>query len=514
MKKWITFTAFLALATPASAKWHEASSEHFVIYADDGERNIREFAEDLERYHSALEVVLGWEQATPSPSNRLVIFVAGDQGDIRELAGTESRTIAGFYLPRAGASRAFVQDITQEKGYPSFSTTVLLHEYAHHFLISSLREAMPRWLSEGAAEFFASAGFNGDGSVNIGRPAMHRASELIYAKDVSVEELLDADLYEARKGKRYDAFYGRSWGLFHMLRFSDDRSGQLPHYIRLIADGKTSIEAGREAFGDLDQLQRDLDKYLKRKRLMNYVLQPDAITTSPITLRVLPDGEAAMMAVRMRSQRGVDEEEAAALVVEAREVAAQFPSDAAVQAALAEAEFDAGNDGAAVAAAEAALILDPANRNALVQKGQALFRQADDAADEATAYRQAMAPFTRLNALEKDHPLPLIYYYRSFVDRGQAPTDGAFQALERASQLAPFDMGLAMDVALVQAQQGKIAMAIQTLKPLAANPHGGELAESAKQYVAQLAISTEGEAWYPSPVLLDAAEAGEAAASD
>jgi len=148
----------LIAASPAWAEWYEASSDHFVIYADDREKDIRTFAENLERYHSAMVFLTGLKVEKPSPSNRVVIFVVGNQRDMRELSG--SRTIGGFYIPRAGASRAFVQDIRNQKGYPHFSTIVLLHEYVHHFLISSSRFAMPRWMSEGAAEFFAAATFN------------------------------------------------------------------------------------------------------------------------------------------------------------------------------------------------------------------------------------------------------------------------------------------------------------------------------------------------------------------
>jgi hypothetical protein len=124
----------LVAAQPARAEWYEASSDHFVIYADDKERDIQRFAQELERYHSAMASLTGRSADKPSPSNRVVIYVVGGQREIRELAGSKSRTIAGFYIPRAGGSRAFVQEIRHQKGYPHFSTIVLLHEYAHHFL--------------------------------------------------------------------------------------------------------------------------------------------------------------------------------------------------------------------------------------------------------------------------------------------------------------------------------------------------------------------------------------------
>ena len=106
-----------------------------MIYADDKDTDLRKFAENLERYHSAMAILTGQKIEKPSPSNRVTIFVVGDQRDMRALSG--SRTIGGFYIPRAGGSRAFVQEIRNQKGYPHFSTIVMLHEYAHHFTISA-----------------------------------------------------------------------------------------------------------------------------------------------------------------------------------------------------------------------------------------------------------------------------------------------------------------------------------------------------------------------------------------
>lgn len=493
----VLLAVLAAFASPAHAKWYEASSDHFVIYADDREKDVRRFAENLEKYHAAMSLVTGREMEAPSPSNRVVIFVVGSQRDIRKLAGSDSRSIAGFYVPRAGASRAFVQDIRNKSGYPSFSTVILLHEYAHHFLISSTRYGMPRWLSEGAAEFFASAGFNKDGSVLIGRPAQHRASELAYADSVSVEELLDADLYEKRRGNRYDAFYGMSWALYHYLSFEESRQGQLQDYQIRMARGESSMEAARAAFGDIDVLDKELSQYLKRRRMFTYNLAPERISIGPITLRELPEGEAEMMDLRIRSQRGVTREQALELVVEAREVAEKYPQDPGVLTALAEAEYDAGNDDAAIAAADRAIAIDPNRPNAYVQKGYALFRKAEDADDTDAAYQDAMTAFSALNRIEQDHPLPLIYYYRSFLERGVEPNETARHALERASELSPFDRGLAMNAALMHASEGKIALARFGLEPIANNPHGGSLAESAKTYLAQLEGVEEGTSWHP-----------------
>ncbi|MFU7527805.1 hypothetical protein [Qipengyuania sp. ASV99] len=489
----VAFAAGLfGLAVPANAEWYEAQSDHFVIYADDSERDIRRFAENLERYHSALAFLTRRQLEKPSPSNRVVIFVVGNQRDLRRVLDTDNRQIGGVYIPRAGSSRAYVQDIRNRSGYPHFSTVILLHEYAHHFLISSTRFAMPRWLSEGAAEFFSAASFNEDGSVIIGRAAQHRGPELAYGNPVSVEQLLDPEVYDSRRARRGDSFYGWSWLLYHYLTFNEERSGQLVQYQQNLMEGMRPRAAADAAFGDLGQLERELKAYF-RGRFMTFVIPPERLTTGQISLRPLSAGEAEMMTVRMRSQRGVNSEQAAQLVIEAREIASRHPDDPGVQTALAEAEYDAGNDAAAIAAADAALARDPARTNAYVQKGYALFRMAADAPVPDAAYEAAMKPLTALNQRENDHPIPLMYYYRSFAERGVTPPENARAALERAAQLAPFDQGLWLQVAVMQAGEGKISLARQSLQPLAADPHGGGLSEMAAMLVNVLDQSSEGE---------------------
>lgn len=494
MKYLVAFLLTLGASSPALAHWHEAQSEHFVVYADDSAEDVKKFAEMLERYHSALRFLTKRDTPPPSPSNRLTIFAVGSERDVRRLAGEEASNVAGFYIPRAGGSRAFVPDVRISHGEPHFSFIVLLHEYAHHFLIGSSRYAMPRWLSEGAAEFFASSRFPRDGSIQIGRPAYHRAGELYYAADVTVQELLDHELYEQNRGKGYDAFYGRAWALYHYLTFSDERSGQLTQYWQAIADGTAPKAAAEQVFGDLDALERELDSYLRQRRISTFNLKSDWVPIGTVTVRRLSDGMDEAMLLRIRSQRGVTRELALEILPDARKVAARYPDDAGVLAMLAEAEHDAGNDAEAIAAADRAIAIDPAVKNAYVQKGFSLFRIASEADDPDAAYTAAMVPFSKLNKLENDHPLPLVYYYRSFLERGETPTETAKHALERAAELAPFDRDLALNAAVMQMGEGKIDLARYNLQPVAADPHGGGMADQARALLAKLEGVEEGTA--------------------
>ncbi|MGX7925512.1 DUF1570 domain-containing protein [Tsuneonella sp. HG094] len=479
-------------ATPAAAEWHKAESEHFVIYADDGEKDIRKFAEMLERYRSAMEFATGFKYPKPSPSNRVTVYAVGDAKDVQSLAGTTSRFLQGFYVPRAGASVAFVPDMRSTRGEPDPAMSTLMHEYSHHFLLSASRSPMPRWVSEGAAEFYSSATFMDNGGVQIGKPNQSRGYELFNADSLTIEELLDEAEYAKRKSRRYDSFYGQSWLLYHYLMFVPERTGQIGKYLREFAAGKPPLDAARAAFGDLSVLSTDLQKYLRQRRMMMIVAKPERISTGPVTVTRLSVGHSKMMPAIIRSRRGVDEETAKEVLALARTSAQPFATDAEVQAALAEAEFDVGNDAEAVAAADRAIAANPGVANAYVQKGFALFRQAEDSDDRAGAYKRAMAPFTALNGIEADHPMPLIHYYRVFQMQGVAPPESARHALERASQLAPFDLGLSFEAGLMLAGEGKIELARTFLQPVAAAAHGGSLANQAKAAIAVLSDKSEG----------------------
>ena len=466
----------------------QASSAHFVVYADDSDKDIRRFSEKLERYHAAMAYATGSAaKKAPSPSNRVTVYVVSSEREVRRLYGEGSKNIGGFYIARAGGSLAIVPQLEGSgQGDLDFSMIVLLHEYAHHFLLSSSAFPMPRWLSEGQAEFFASAKFETNGDVWVGRAALHRAGELFYGQDVKAADLLDPAAYEKRRHDSYDAFYGKSWLLYHYLTFDVARKGQLAKYYKLLITGKSLRDAGIEAFGDPAILERNLDTYLNKGRMLALKIAASRLILDPIDVRQLRVGEAAMIPVIIRSRRGVDEKQAAALLIEARTIAARFPGDPAVLAALAEAEHDAGNDREAIAAADAALAADPKQVNAYVQKGLSMFRMAADADDPGAAYTKARAPFVALNKLENDHPLPLFYFYQSFVLQGKTPSALAVQGLEWAVVLAPFDQGQRMTLADQELRSGRLAAARMDLAPIAYSPHGGSLAKVAQRALARL----------------------------
>ena len=108
---------------------------------------------------------------------------------------------------------------------------------------------------------------------------------------------------------------------------------------------------------------------------------------------------------------------------------------------------------------------------------------------DVAVVHQARETFLALNAIENDHPLPLHNFYLSFVKQGRKPTVNAVEALQRATQVAPFDFGLRMTLAMQLARDGRRDEALLHLGPIANNPHGGSLAEAARRQIERLKAS-------------------------
>ena len=464
----------------ARADWHQASGRHFVVYADDDPEKIRAYTTELERFDKAVRVLRGLPDPDIGPENRLTVFVVRNVDAVSKLAN--SAQIAGFYEGRATGAYAVVprrgtgtslRDISADK--------VLLHEYTHHLMFSSWPDAaFPMWFSEGFAEFHSTAEFREDGAVALGNPALHRAWELLLSEQTPLADLLSGKLNDS------NAIYGRGWLITHYVSFNEARQAQFGEYMRRIAAGEAPEEAAA-AFADLKGFERELHAYLRQKRLSAWSVAASALPVAPVTVRPLTEGEAATMAVRIRSKVGVTQRTAPGVARDARRAAARFPDDAGAQTALAEAELDTGEYDAAIAAADRALAADPRRVPAMLFRAQALMARAAAAKSrDAATWSAAREPLLAANKIDTEAPAPLLHYYLSFVAAGETPTRNAGDALIKAQRLAPFDPGLRLMAARLLVERKEGDWAKRLLKPLAYNPHGRALNAVASQMIAAL----------------------------
>lgn len=492
------FAALALLACPAAghaADWWEASTDHFVVLSETSKEEAQDLAVDLERFDEAMRYMAGLSldgEELPEAA-KLTVYQFGDTDDIGYLAG--SRGVAGFFIPRAGQSVAFVpaREVrpdglgTRTRSGNLSAGVVLFHEYAHYFMYQHAAAAYPAWYREGFAEVYGTVDLIENG-FRIGSPATHRADVLRHLNSYPVEKLLDPP--EEMDGEDLAQTYAMGWLLSHYLTFSDERKGQLSRYLDLVNEGSSSREAAKQAFGDLEQLNRDLDRH-RRGRAVGIEVTFADYSPPEAELRKLTAAEEAMMSLHIQSTRGVDEDEALELVPEARELVASYSQSVPVLLAAVEAEFDAGNHDRAEALAQKALELDSTSDRAHLYLAKiALLRAEEDPSQFPIARRE----FIAANRIDPNNPDFLHGYYLTYRLAGQTPPEDALIALEKAYELAPFDDSIRKALAHLLLIEDRDREALILLGPIVNNPHDSEEVEKYRELARQIEAGDKTEA--------------------
>lgn len=479
-RKLLTAAALSLAPSVAHADWYEASSPHFVVYADDSPERLRGYTERLERFDQALRFITGTPDKPQSPMSRVRVFVVDDVGEVQKLFGR--RGPAGFMNSRASVSFAIVP--RGGGGGDLDAQAILFHEYAHSFMFSTWPSAVfPPWFVEGFAEFVGTAVFRSDGAVLIGAHPEYRGFGMLDSATVPAKRLLSLNPGKLRD-MQAQTFYGRGWLLTHYSLLGG-HADQFVDYIKAVNAGK--LDEANRAFGDFNQLDSRLDAYAKRPRIPVIPLTKDQLPIGKVTLRALPPGEAAVMPAFIRSTRGVDKKLAVEVAALARGLAAPYPNDAAAQNELAEAEFDTENYAAAEAAADRALAADPKSVHALMYKGMAQMEMAKkEKVTDAARWKAIRGWFLKANRLDTQYPWPMIYYYDSFEAANEPPSKNAETGLLGAYALAPFDLGLRLQAGKVLLQRKDVAAARVAFEPVAYGPHSGPLGDMVDSVLAAL----------------------------
>jgi hypothetical protein len=490
MLRTLIAAAAMLAAVPAQAEdWWVASTDHFNIYSTGGEDSAKELAIDMERLDAALRFMRGvaMDNAPMTDAQKLSVFQFGDTRDIGRLV--DSTSVAGFFISRAGGSVAFVPlreprrrgSYGARKGGESIPPNeVLFHEYTHYFMYQHSPAAYPRWYSEGFAELFGTVDLIDDG-FRIGRAPESRSS-MLYWYSQPIEKMLDPIDYEDMTGLDAYQDYSYGWLLTSYLSIEPSRAGQLAQYLTAMNRGEEPIEAAKAAFGDLDQLEKELDSYRRGRaritevKLANFEM-PEA------TVRQLDAGAAAAMDIHMLSSVGVDEDEAASLVPKARSLVASYPQNMAVLRMAMEAEFDAENYDEATGLARRMLAIDADSADAHIYLARVAEERAED---DPAQYATMRSEYIAANRINPDDPRALSGYYHSFVLAGEAPPEDAIIALERAYSLAKFDDRIRQSLAWQLLTENRDKEAIAVLGPIVYNPHGGDTVERLSERVEEI----------------------------
>ncbi len=253
-----TLCAMLMTSPAVAETWYRADTHHFVIYSNGGERQLEEFAHKTERFDALLRIFFRREPELQP--NRLTIYLVSKASTVDRLLGPKRSNVAGFYHARTEGSYAVANREKARNKFDMDGQTVLFHEYAHHFMARNFPVPAPAWFVEGFAEYAATADFKRNGAWTFGEVANHRAYSLMGSPQIPIRTLL----VESASGKHEKVFdfYAWAWALTHMMYQSDERGAQIGRYLSLLAEGEEPLAAAEQIFGDLDALEKRLDKYV------------------------------------------------------------------------------------------------------------------------------------------------------------------------------------------------------------------------------------------------------------
>lgn len=480
----ILFGALVPVA--AHAEWREARSPHFVVVSDGSERELVRMSQRLEAVHWMLGLVTG---VRPDEDVQPVkIYLVNNIAAVHRAMGITNANsgVAGFYRPQLTGAIAVVP-----RSEGQFSTTILYHEYAHHYLLQYLDIPVPGWLNEGFAEFISTASFEREGHITIGHAARHRTAELENDRWTPISRMFAPRSINDREAGV--ANYGQYWVVTHYLISTDERRRRLNLFTNALNRGTTVTEAN-SLFGGLDVLDREVRAYSRRSTVTARLAPlPPGVMAAP-AVRLLRPAEAAIIPLEFRTGQRLDDEEKTALANEIAAVVARFPDDPAPALLQTQILFEQENWAGAIAAADRALTADPESVRARAWKGWAQIHAMEEAgrlsdADISAARRLIAAA----NRAAPDDPIPLLAYFNSFALAGQPMPEMAVEGVYRASVLVPQADEVRMLAAMALLTRRDVRRARQLLAPLAFSPHLSGQQTYALQLVGWIDAGATGE---------------------
>ncbi|MGJ3625872.1 hypothetical protein AB5I41_00790 [Sphingomonas sp. MMS24-JH45] len=130
---WLVAALAMIVAGPARAAWLEATTRHFVLYADMNEAELREKAVAMERLDWALRRFMKVEDHADAGHNKVTVFWTGE-GDFQSICRCPRSPVS---TSRASPDRSPMRRAANS------GQIVLFHEYAHHFLLENAAATLP-----------------------------------------------------------------------------------------------------------------------------------------------------------------------------------------------------------------------------------------------------------------------------------------------------------------------------------------------------------------------------------
>jgi tetratricopeptide (TPR) repeat protein len=244
--------------------WVEIRSPQFIVTSDGGEPGARKVLRDFDTLRRV--IVATMPHARTGTGIPIQILAAHDALGFTKLfpefpVDRRHDQPNGQFIP--GDEKIFIAMRTNVSGRMPYDE--IYRDYARMILKHTYRN-LPPWLAEGFENVYSTAEISDKGA-RLGRPDSEDLSILFESPLLPLETVLKVDRGSPfdSGGEKHTVFYAESRALVHFL-LSDPQmisAKPLDRYVDLIEKGGDPVQAGRQAFGDLNDLQTHLDAYIR-----------------------------------------------------------------------------------------------------------------------------------------------------------------------------------------------------------------------------------------------------------
>lgn len=476
--RWRFFAALILIAfgmPPARAEWRRAESPNFVVYGNATEALLRQRITRLEDFDRLLRIVVAVD-AAPAVNKLHVYFVSGN--DDLNMIRTLGPGVAGLYTATPSGIAAFV-DGNVRMG----EDQVLLHEYAHHFMLQYSANPYPAWYVEGFAEYFMTSDFD-QRSIDIGKASASRVYSVMQGDWLPFERVLAGGTGNLSR-EQMAAYYAQSWLLTHYFYSSAERQAALGRFLVASRGGGTPAAALHSATGFTpDALTTELRRYIRGGRITYRRMARGDVTPPPVTVTTMPRSADDLILFDAALRVGLAAEREQPYLLRIRTAAARYPDDPLAMRVLAHAEALYGDGASAERLLDRLLVAAPNDADLMYLKGLRYSVAAEGDHPPANAARDARIWFSRAHRADRNHYQTLYRYALSLRSEPNYVSENTSNVLMLAHQLAPQVGEIRMNAAAMMLNRREWDQAVSLLRPIAVNPHDSGMARAARQMLA------------------------------
>ena len=245
--------------------WVEVRTPHFVVASDGGEKTARRVADQFEQVRRVFQATM--PDAHLDTGIPIQILAARDGKSFATLFSEypydkRHEQPTGFFL--TGSERNYIALRTNVSGQIPYED--IYHDFARLVLKLSYH-GLPPWLEEGYANVYGGMTLTEKGA-RIGRPDPEDLSALWESPLLPIDLVIHVDRASGyyNSGGKTTVYTAESRALVHFLLTDPQGSGikSLDQYVAQVESGADALQAARQVFGDLNQLQSRLESYIKQ----------------------------------------------------------------------------------------------------------------------------------------------------------------------------------------------------------------------------------------------------------